>query len=186
MEELKSSIKSEVIEYLGVQIDKLDANKLSNETISTFIIKPKTQQESKVTKNEMLRKINPVESNLSLRKTKNASGGAVVVCCKDDVDSNKFKELATSNLSNDYEIKEVSTLNPRVKVVGMTEKLEEEELSDLIIAQNKNQINNSTNCKLISISPTRKNCNVYQAILQVDIITYHKLINQENVLKVTN
>jgi hypothetical protein len=53
------------------------------------------------------------------------------------VDNEKLKKLAVDKLSNAYEVKEVKPLNPRIRVVGMSEKWELEHLISYLIQINK-------------------------------------------------
>ena len=145
---------------------------------SSFILKPKNSvQPTTVTKSDMLRNINPVTSNINIAKVKNARNGSVVVYCENGEESVKFEELARGKLGDKYDVKQLATLNPRLKVVGMSEKFEDNVLLEYIMKQNKHLFGANSQCKIINITTLRKNRNIYQAILQLDKLTYNKVLN---------
>lgn len=143
---------------------------------SSIIVKPKNpNQPSSTTKNDIFLNIDPIKSNINVSRVHNTRGGGLVIRCDKD-ESTKFKELASANLGEKYEVKELSTLKPRVKIVGISENLEPETLLKYIKHQNKAIIVEDSVCDIVWIKPLRKNNRLYQAMLQTDITTYHNLI----------
>ncbi|CAH1101721.1 unnamed protein product [Psylliodes chrysocephalus] len=111
----------------------------------------------------MVKNINPVSSNVCLSKVVHTGNGGLVVSCENSEDSNKFK-------NNNYTIKEVLVLNPRFKIVGMSEQLSDEELINCLKIQNINEI--VGDLTVISHFPLKKNNKLHQAVIQCDISTY--------------
>lgn len=132
-------------------------SKVLSKRNSVVVMPKQSNQRNATTKAELLQNINPVDSNICVSKVKNVSNGGVVVSCSSDEEVKKFKEIATNKMSEKYEVKEVSSLHPRIKIVGLTEKLDEEPLIHNIKIQNKDLFNNeSCDIKLISFSSTKK------------------------------
>lgn len=144
---------------------------------SSFILMPKnSEQLNSVTKSDMLRNIDPVGTNINISQVKNTRNGGVVVSCGDGDESAKFKELAKEKLGDKYDAKQLPTLNPRVKVVGMSEEFEEQILLDYIKKQNNHLFVTNSICQIVNVAPLRKNRKVYQATLQLDKVTYNKIL----------
>lgn len=158
------------------------ADVLKNKAMPAVIIKPKNQeQNNSQTKTDILQNINPADTNIQITKIKNIRNGGVLIGCNSKDENNRFKKMAEEKLnSNEYEVTEVRGINPRIRVVGMTEKFTEEELINYIKKMNSQLINNTSDCKLIKFYPTKRNNNIFQAILQVDKISYEKVIKAGN------
>jgi hypothetical protein len=88
----------------------------------------------------------------------------------------RFKKLALEKLSDKYDIRELKGVHPRLKTVGMTERYEEAELSGLLEHVLLVALKSDTSCKLIKYWPTKRNRDIFQAVVQVDRATYDKLI----------
>lgn len=144
----------------------------------SFVIKPKTKQNTNVTKSDMIKNINPVSSNISLTKVVNVSDGGVIVSCADKDNCDKFKQLVDEKLAEKYTIREIPVLHPRVKIVGISEKISDEALINRLMVQNKNEISPNSDLKLISLAPLKRNNNIFQAVIQCDITTYQRIMLQ--------
>lgn len=149
---------------------------LKNKTNPAVIIQPRNQsQEYSQTRSELLKKINPVSSNIQLSKVVNVKNGGVLVSCSNKNENEKFKKMVEENLSDSYVIREVHGVHPRVRIVGITEKYQENELLECIIKCNSDLILENSVCKLIKLCPTKKNKDIYQAVLQIDKNTYGRV-----------
>lgn len=145
---------------------------------SSFLVTPKVTQNSVVTKSDMLHNVNPINTNINLTKVKNARDGGLLISCGSDMEGDKFKEVAAEKLSDKYTINEVSSLNPRIRVVGISEKLEDDVLLNYIKTQNKYMFSDLGDCKIISNVPLKKKKNIYQATIQTDRFTYKNIMEQ--------
>nr|CAH7723632.1 unnamed protein product [Callosobruchus chinensis]CAH7724844.1 unnamed protein product [Callosobruchus chinensis] len=145
------------------------------------IIKPKdNKQTTQTTKTDMLQHINPASENLQISGVKNIRHGGLLVGCSSDNDSAKLKKMVTEKLADKYEIKDVSSFSPRIRVSGMSEKPSEVNLVETLRSQNKGIIGDNSRCKILEIKPVRKRNDVFQALLQVDIETYNRIMSVSN------
>ena len=156
------------------------SEKLKNNTKPVVIVKPKDPaQLASLTKVDIVKNINPAESQLSIAKVRTIKDGGVVIGCSTSEDNARFKEIAQKKLSDKYVIKEFKGILPSIKVVGMTENYSAEDLTELlehVIKRNDNVFNLNSVCRVLKIWPTKKNKDVFQAIFQVDRETYSKIL----------
>lgn len=144
---------------------------------AAVIIKPRAQnQKNSATKADVLTNVNPVDNNINISRVKNTKDGGILIGCSDIEEISKFKNLAINKLNANYEIKDVKNLSPRIRIVGMSEKFEEHELVDYIKHQNKSLCSNSFECKLLKFWSTKRNKDIYQAVLQIDVVTYNNIM----------
>jgi hypothetical protein len=142
-----------------------------------IIIQPKNQQINSQTKSDIFQNIDPLERQIQIGRIKNVKNGGVLIAGNSTVDNEKLKKLAVDKLSNAYEVKEVKPLNPRIRVVGMSEKWELEHLTSYLIQINKHLFSIKPECKIINFGPTKKNDKIFQALVQVDQDSYSKIID---------
>ncbi|CAH1100819.1 unnamed protein product [Psylliodes chrysocephalus] len=121
----------------------------------------------------MVKSINPISTNLNSTKAVNVKDGGLMVSCKKSEDCHKLKKMVDEHLGNKYTIKEVSVLNPKFKIVGISGKLCDEDLINYLKNQNKKEV--SGDLKIISNVPLNKNKKLYQVVVQCDISTYKKM-----------
>lgn len=144
---------------------------------SKVIIKPKDKsQSSLITKNEIKSKINLIENNLSISGVSNAKNGAIVVACENEVTVNKIKNIANEKL-NGYDVKVASGRKPRLRVIGISEELNETDLFDKIKAQNSVFKNSGLVLKTFYKNNKLK-FNSYVAVIETDLESY------DNIMKV--
>lgn len=167
-----------------VSVEKENVEKLYSAALkstSAVIIKPNNPlQKNLETKGDILHGINPVETQINITSVKNIKNGGIVVGCNNIEDVSKFKNIAKEKLGDKYEIKDAKKLSPRIRVVGMTEKYEEDVLINHVKYQNKNMLSDQCECTLIKFWPTKRNKNVFQAILQVDVASYNNIMTLGN------
>ena len=153
---------------------------IKNKTQPAVIVKPKnSQQPVTKTKVDINKNINTVDSNLTLSKVKNMKDGGVLVGFSSKEENQRFKLIASEKLAENYEIKEVKGVQPRIKIVGMTETYENQEIVEFVehaIRNNCTGINLNIECSVIKVFPTKKNSRLYQAIIQLDKTSYDTLI----------
>ncbi|KAJ3659205.1 hypothetical protein Zmor_010906 [Zophobas morio] len=141
----------------------------------TVIVKPKDKNQSvNKTKSDILSKVNPVNSAIDIGKVKNLKDGSVLLGCKD---ASKFKELASVKLSTSYDIKEVKTLRPRIRISGISNDIDESSVLSYAVKQNDFLFDKPGDYKLLKFLPLKKKADLFQALIEVDSLTYNKAIN---------
>lgn len=123
---------------------------------SAVIIKPKDQsQKNSVIKCEILHEINPVGEGINISSVKNIKDGGVVIGCSEEQDVQTLKALVSSKLTARYDVKEVPGILPRIRIVGMSDKFDENTLTDFIRKQNKSIFDDSSKCTVLKIWPVK-------------------------------
>lgn len=185
--------KSEIIKKIDNLSNKQHTRKLDEPNISktktlaeiiktgsssSVFIKPKkTDQKSDETKTYLKEKINPAE--ISVNGIRKVAKGAIVVECTNKQASDKLiKKLHDENLSENYEVKETEVKKPRIKIIGLTNKDENETIVNFIKTQNDGLEN--AEIKVIKVFEN-KHRRGYNCILQVDGETFKKLMNERKI-----
>lgn len=150
---------------------------LCNSAHPAIIVKPKVTQDNKLTKSDILQNINPVDTDININKIKHIKDGGLLLSCQSTEEISRFKQMAQEKLSSDYEIRELKGLHPRIRIVGLSEKMDPDTICKFIVKQNNDLFSAVSDCKIIKVWPTKKNPEIYQAILQLDISDYAKVIN---------
>lgn len=178
---LKSDLCKSARENLPAVSQPRYSDVLKNKTHPAVIVKPKnTEQPITQTKSDVMRHINPIESNIQLSKVKSVKNGGFLIGCKNKEDNEKIKKMVEDKLSDSYEIQEINGINPRVRVVGLTENYPYDQLVTYIKKCNADLFLSNSVCKIIKTFPTKKNKNIFQVILQLDTFTYDKVIKAGN------
>lgn len=99
------------------------------------LVKPKGQQDCNKTKKDFMTNINP--ASIKLNHVKEISKGGIALACGSKHQSDDLVKLATEKLGDEYEIKMTELRKPKIKVIGMYEKFENEELVGKIKEQNE-------------------------------------------------
>lgn len=90
---------------------------ICNSSQPAVIVKPKTAQENKQTKSDILHNVNPVDTDININKIKHIKDGGLLVSCQTSEETAKFKQIAQEKLSNHYDIRELKGLHPRLRIV---------------------------------------------------------------------
>ncbi|KAJ3640291.1 hypothetical protein Zmor_003600 [Zophobas morio] len=159
---------------------------MKNKTNPAVIIKPKhKEQHVEETKSVISNSINPVETNLQISKVRKTKDGGVLIGCSSSDETARFKKIAEEKLADNYEIKEVKGVLPRVKIVGLTRHMSESELSELIeyaVRTNSGFFNLNSVSKVIKVYPTKSNQKIFQAVVELDRTTYENVIEADFLL----
>jgi hypothetical protein len=155
---------------------------VKNKTDPAIIIKPKdSSQSSTITKSDLTKKVNPLDSQLHIRKVKDLGGGGVLVGCSSSEDHVRLKNIATEKLVENYVVSEVKGLNPRIKIVGLTQNYSDEDYASLVeyvVKMNGSIFNLDSHCRVIRVFPTKKRPDVFQAILEIDRLAYETVMKR--------
>ncbi|CAH1110249.1 unnamed protein product [Psylliodes chrysocephalus] len=123
--------------------------------------------------------INPTELNIKVSKAKNTRDDRILVGCSKNEDAPKFEDAANPKLSDAYEVKDIKSRNPKIRIVGMIEKHEPDELISLLKYQNDG-IQSSRVCSVVKIWATKKNDKMHQTTLEIDAETYVKAMSLQS------
>lgn len=179
-EMLETKIKSSLSEKLSDCSPNLLPSKEPSyaQTLkSRVVLQPKnTSQQATTTKAEILQKANPIVSNISISNVQTSRNGSLVVSCVNEEHSAKFKKIITSNLGDKYDVRNIPTLNPRIRITNMCEQFSDSDLVNYVITQNTACFNENSVCQLVSVRPQKRNNKLFQAVLQVDLESYLKVI----------
>lgn len=88
-------------------------------------------------KDDIKKVINPGVMKVSVQMGKTTRGGGVLIKCNDEDDAKKVKDSIETNLRNKYKIGEPRTIKPRIKILGINMENRNDNLEELIIHQNK-------------------------------------------------
>lgn len=158
------------------------ADVVSNKAQPAVIIKPKNaNQPNSQTKQDIAREVDPVTADISLSRVKHVKNGGLLVGCAGKGDHDKFVDLVREKLSDNYEVKVFQGLQPRVRIAGISEDYDQESFLNYVRKLNPNVFRGDSDCKLINFSATKRNKDVYQAVMQVDRGTYDRIMKVGNV-----
>ncbi|XP_031622430.1 uncharacterized protein LOC116340217 [Contarinia nasturtii] len=147
-----------------------------NET-KRLLIKPKTDNNIQHTIARMNEKIDV--QTVSFKNVIKHRNGTVIIECEDDSKFIDLVERIGNALGDEYSVREIKQANPKVKIIGMSEKPENNELIERIKSQNEMLYN--ANITVIKITRDHKNSKTFDAIIQIDYENYGKLMQTKKV-----
>ncbi|KAJ3656176.1 hypothetical protein Zmor_015272 [Zophobas morio] len=112
----------------------------------------------------------------SVSKVKNLKDGGILLGYQDIT---RFKRLADDKLAGAYDIRQVSTLKPRIRIAGISKDVSESSVLDFLVKQNEFIFSNDEEnvYKLIKFLPVKNKSDGFQPIVEVDIASYKKVIS---------
>lgn len=145
----------------------------SNDPVVVILPKNK-EQTSSATKSDIKNKLSP--TNLAVKNIRKAAKGAIVIECENTKSQTSIKESVINKLSSEYNVSIPELLNPRFKIINVSEKYSDEQILCYIKKQNE-FIPSSSNFKCIKLIQTpRAN---YTYIIETDPATYNLIISNE-------
>lgn len=170
-----TEMKAEVIEHKEQIVQPTTyAEALKINPNKVVLIQPKVKQDNKKTKEDITAQIDPTE--IPVMGCRNAANGGMILHCDTDEAKNKIKEIAIEKLGQNYDIKIPAELNPRVKILRMSEILSDEEVVTSLKKQN--EFLRDSNIKVIAVTK-RKNGFECDTILEIDATIYKKIMEAE-------
>lgn len=149
----------------------------------SFVVRPSNPSQSvSATKTDLFQKLNPAENKLGFARVRGIRNGGLVINCSGSEESGRFKSMAADKLAANYTVKEVAGLLPRIKLVGLSEKLEGDEFLNCLRVQNGGIIAAGSTCKFVACKPLRNRRDIFQAIIQVDKNTYERALDAGRLL----
>lgn len=155
---------------------KTYAKALTATANEVVIIKPKNKQESKKTKDAVLKNINPSALEVGITQLKDIKEGGVIIKCKNKEEQEKIKKAAEKKLNKQYQIRTPELKNPCIKILDIEENIGEEELINCIKRQNTFLNQEEIYLKVRVIKQMRKK---FMAILECDPLTFKNIINEK-------
>lgn len=178
---LKSDVSKVAKEPVTIPPTTRNADVVNNKTFPAVIVQPKNKaQEIKQTKSELMHNINPTDNSIHLTKVKHIKDGGILIACKSKEENEKIMKLVQETMSDSYAVKEVAGINPRLCIVGLSEKYTEEMLQYQIRNCNPEIFSKYSDCKIVKIFPTKKNAAIFQAVSQIDRNVYDIILKADN------
>lgn len=173
----KEEFKKELNQIMETQqvtyADKLKQKKYD----PVIVIKPKDiNQGSQETSSTIKKRINPIAT--AVTGIKKISKGGVVVECKDKEAVIKLKEEATAKLGKDYVVSIPKQKLPKIKIVGLNDKLDTIEMKNKVLAQNS-FLDEKAYINIVHLAEDKKNRGCYFAYAEVDGDSYRKILNEQ-------
>lgn len=156
------------------------ANISARKVSQSVVIKPKkSSQPVAQTKSDILKSIDPLNDNVRVDKIKTIRNGGVVVGCQQ---ATEFKRIASERLSEKYDVHQLKTLSPSIRVVGVSDCVDRDLVVPYLLKQNETIFTSESECKLISFTPIKRRDNLFQATLQLDVVSYERALKAGHVL----
>lgn len=115
--------------------------------------------------------INPQQ--VKVNQFRKGPKGGIAIICDNEADSDEVKKIASDKLGDKYNIVTPSTVNKKVKVVGIDADLNSEGILDAIRSQNN--FLSSSDMKIVR-SYTAKQSKTLSVIIDMDIDSYDKCL----------
>lgn len=99
------------------------------------MITPKIAQDSKKTKDALKSMIDP--STIQINHARDLAKGGLAIACSSKEASKELQVMAAEKMGNDYDVRFTELKKPKLKIVGMSEELESEEIVKKLKTQNE-------------------------------------------------
>jgi hypothetical protein len=173
---LKNSISSQNVNKGKVNsVSFAEVLKNKNEE-PVVVIKPKKgDQSSETTKKIVKEKIDPTK--VQVNDLRNVSNGGVVMRCNNKADVDECKKMIENELGTAYDVSVPEQKRPSLKIVGLSEMLDKEEIVSKIKAQN-DFVNQDS---FIEVKALWQKKSVISLVIKTDGETFQKMIEQERI-----
>lgn len=149
-------------------------------SVQSVAIRPKKPDHPvSQTKSDILKNINPLAAGIHINKVKPIRDGGVVVGSSE---ADEFRRIAAEKLSDCYEVHQLKTLSPSVRVVGISRDVDKDLIVPYILKQNESIFLDASACSLVSLTPTKRKPGVLQATLRVDAVSYKSVLEAGHLL----
>lgn len=159
------------------------ADVAAGESRQSVVVKPRdSSQKNSQTKLDLVHTIDPVAADVKIDTVKHIRDGGLIVSCKSAGDADKFVQLVDQKLSARYEVRSLKKILPRVRIVGISEKLDNDVLLNCVLKQNDKVFHSSAECKVFNVVCIKNKADMYQATLQLDNLSYHNALESGHLL----
>jgi len=169
--DIKDIIKKVTLPLNSEQNNKIISSKKWSEVV---ILKPKTIQKTETTKSELAKNVDP--KSIGIRDVHDISKGGIAINCNTSDETKKLKDDIYEKIGDKYTVKITDSSKLKIKIIGMSDKLSEDDLVETIKAQNEFLKNRDV--KVITIFENKKD-RKFGAILEIEKEFYNELTNGE-------
>lgn len=153
------------------------AEAMKDKSKPVIVIHPKNNSQSAtITKADILRNVDPSVEHVQLDKVRTVKDGGIMIGCKNIADNNKLMSIIQQKMSDTYDVKEVGAILPKFRLVGMSTNISPEDLRSHLLMGNRSVFADDSECKVLKVLPTKRDPDVYQAIVRVDKSVYDRAI----------
>lgn len=129
---------------------------------SVLLLKPKKNQNSSDTENDLKKVIDPTK--VCINNLRRFPKGGIAIECDNINGTREVQKLVNEKMSEQYVITVPELRRPRVKIVGIEEEMNEEELGEALKSQN--EFLAKSEMKVINLFATKRNN--FTAIIEMD------------------
>ncbi|KAK5649857.1 hypothetical protein RI129_000886 [Pyrocoelia pectoralis] len=137
VKECYNETRNEVVREYKKTFAETVKNQAKSEVLIVKQISIKNGTDSKKIVSELKEKVDPVNLNVGIKSIKNISNGGVAVHCESGKDVEILKSEVENKLGDQYQVLIPAGRRPQFKIVGIMDKLTEQELIKCLIAQNQ-------------------------------------------------
>lgn len=183
IKDLKESVSKRFEDFENTQRGTTSENRTTNEVKKSYakvasevvVIKPKNAQDSKKTKEEIQKKLQPATLEVGITEIKNIRDGGVIIKCKHKEEVEKIKAAAEKKLNKKYNINIPDQKNPCIKIMDIEEEMNENDLKNSILKQNQYLQHDSS---ILEVKVVKKMKTRYLSIIECDPLSFTKIIEQ--------
>lgn len=151
--------------------------------VQRIIVKPKNlEQVTSHTKADIMQLVNPAKLDVEINNVKRIRNGGIMLSSTQPESILKIKEVAEKNLAANYDVHVLKNINPQIRIVGLSGRLDDDSLKYYLAKQSPDIFPADSDYKICKIWPTKKNENVFQVLLQVNVSTYNKILTRGRIL----
>lgn len=108
----------------------------TNKRLSTITVRPKKSQTSQDTSKHVRRAVNPADTKTNIWSVNETKRGSIIITLGCDENPKVLLEHMQTKVGEDYDININSSRSPRIKILGLNKRYDEESLKSDIINQN--------------------------------------------------
>lgn len=177
-------IKNEISKSSSETPSRKYSEVLQGKPEQVLVVKPISKQESRSTKNDIKKAINPTEIGVNITKIKQATNGAIVIGCENSEERHLLQTKITEKLNEKYNVEIPQLKKPKIKIANINnEDIDQQETEIIRHLVKQNSIDNQRkdfHLKILKVIENKKFKNS-SLIVEVDPITYKCLLNKEKV-----
>lgn len=158
------------------------ADIVKNKTLPAVIVQPKNQQAITKTREDIMSRVNPADSDLQLSRVRTIKDGGLLIGCSSKADNSKLVSLLQENLPTDYVVKQVNGISPRIRVVGLSASYSDEYITKYLAKCNSGLFLDNSECSVLKTIPLKNKPEQFQSIVQVDKTSYERVLKAGHVL----